>query len=92
MKLIIDIDDELVETAKFAVQNDMGSDYVRSIANGTPLPKGRGRLIDADELTKQLETVANDKWNKQVGASKGLEDAIDIVEDAQTIVEADKER
>lgn len=32
MKLIVDIDDELVETAKFAVQHDMGSDYVRSIA------------------------------------------------------------
>ena len=37
MKLIIDIDDELVETARFAVRLDMDDDYVKSIANGIPL-------------------------------------------------------
>lgn len=42
------------------------------------------RLIDADELTKQLETMANDEWNIQVGASRGLEDAIDVIDNAPT--------
>lgn len=60
------------------------------VANGTPLPKGHGRLIDADELIKQLEALANDEWNKQVGSSKGLEDVIDIVDDISPIIEADK--
>ena len=59
---------------------------------GTPLPKGHGRLIDADKLIKQLEASANIEWNIQVGSSKGLEDAIDIIiDDAPTIIEADKE-
>ena len=49
MKLIIDIDDELVKTAKFAVQNDMGSDYVRSIANGTPQALEQTKWIPVSE-------------------------------------------
>ena len=89
MKLIIDIPEKMyyMINAGFYDYGDMNL----IIQHGIPLPKEHGRLIDADELTKQLETVANDEWNKQVGASKGLEDAIDIVDDAQTIVEADKE-
>jgi len=52
---------------------------------------GEVKEIDADELIKQLEATANIEWNQQVGSSKGLEDAIDIVDDIQTIIEADKE-
>ena len=43
------------------------------------------RLIDADALTEVLETMAKDKWNQQVGSSKGLEDAIDVIENAPTV-------
>ena len=43
------------------------------------------RLIDADALTKQLEEMADNEWNKSVGSSKGLEDAIDVVESMPTI-------
>jgi hypothetical protein len=49
MKLIIDIDDELVETARFAVHLDMGSDYVKSIANGIPLDKIRAEIEALNE-------------------------------------------
>lgn len=90
MKLIIDIPEEDYNFVKKQVADGITNPLKMRIANGTPLPKGHGRLIDADELTKQLETVANDEWNKQVGASKGLEDAIDIVDNEQTIIEADK--
>ena len=54
MKLIIDIDDELVETARFAVRLDMGSDYVKSIANGIPLDKIRAE-INAIEISGQID-------------------------------------
>jgi hypothetical protein len=62
MKLIIDIDDELVETARFAVHLDMGSDYVKSIANGTPLDKLRA------EIEEQIvpRSVYTDKQKKQI--------------------------
>ena len=43
------------------------------------------RLIDADALTEVLETMAKDKWNQQVGSSKGLEDAIDVIENVPTV-------
>ena len=91
MKLIIDIDETTYDSLKQIYNPEIGmlSPTYEAVVNGAPLPKGHGRLIDADELTKQLETVANDEWNKQVGASKGLEEAIDIVEDEPTIIEAD---
>lgn len=65
--------------------------FLKAFNNGILLPEGHGRLIDVDALIKQLEAMANNRWNIQVGASKGLEEAIDIVDDAPTIVEAESE-
>lgn len=58
-----------------------------AIKNGTPLPKGHGRLIDADELYDGFidgtEGYDCQTWNRiEIG---------DIIEDAPTIIEADKE-
>ena len=55
MKLIIDIDEKIIQQAKH--YHDLPyDDYVvrvaEAIANGTPLPKGHGRLIDGDDLCK----------------------------------------
>ena len=69
---------------------DEVEEAIIAITDGTLLPKGHGRLIDADELIKQLEVMANDEWNKQVGSSKGLEEVIDIVDDISPIIEADR--
>ena len=49
-----------------------------------------GRLIDADAVEKQIEYVANLDWNKKVGASGGMLAALEIVEDAPTILEAEE--
>ena len=63
MKLIIDIDDELVETAKFAVHLDMGSDYVKSIANGIPLDDIKAEIrqkqwhIGVDSVNQVIEII-----------------------------------
>lgn len=43
------------------------------------------RLIDADKLDECLQSMADLEWNKQVGSSKGLEDAIDIIYDTPTV-------
>lgn len=94
MKYIAIIDEQMLfnfridEPLVMVVTDKLG--FTRGIQL-KPLPKGHGRLIDADELIKQLEVLANNEWNEQVGSSKGLEDAIDIVGDAPTIIEADKE-
>ena len=100
MQIVIDIPDKVYGVIKY-FESALDSNYkkdddvktvlIKALLNGTPLPKGHGRLIDADALIKQLEAMANDEWNKHVGASKGLEDAIDIVDDAPTIIEAESE-
>ena len=50
MKLIIDIDDELVETARFAVRLDMADDYAKSIANGIPLNKIKKQIDEQSAM------------------------------------------
>lgn len=52
------------------------------IQNGIPLPKNHGRLIDADELYNSLE------FPTQQFASAFKQ----VLDDAQTIIEADKEK
>lgn len=94
MKIVIEIPDQAYKEVKRDIPENLNHTpyelIAKSIRNGTPLPKEHGRLIDADELIKQLEATANIEWNMQVGSSKGLEDAIDIVDDAPTIIDVDK--
>lgn len=88
MQIVIDISEkDFIEIFINGLENN--NEIINLIRKGTPLPK-HGRLVDADVLIKQLEDTANIEWNEQVGSSKGLEDAIDIVDDAPTIIEADR--
>ena len=54
MQVVIDIPEETyyatLEREQLAICND--NDIYKWIKNGTPLPKGHGRLIDADVLLK----------------------------------------
>ncbi len=55
-----------------------------------PIPP-HGDLIDRNSLKEQLEYVASLEWNQRVGASPGIECAIDMLDDAQTIIPASEE-
>lgn len=55
------------------------------VANGTPLPKGHGRLIDADAL-KMDKKVCGDRYLSKTS----LFVANKVIEQADTIIEADK--
>ena len=59
--------------------NRLYDSVLLSIHDGTPLPKGHGRLIDADALVDSLGASDRDIYCKAV-----------IEEDAPTIIEADK--
>lgn len=52
MKIVIDIPEEMY-------QNVLNGTYCgtlyEKLKNGTPLPKGHGRLIDADELESRMK-------------------------------------
>lgn len=77
MKLIIDIPEE--DYIRLRDEGMFGNvtTFKRAVREGIPLPKGHGRLIDADEYAKHYETNINGK----VG---------DIYVIAPTIIEADK--
>lgn len=81
MKLVIDISEDdyrKVQDGRASV-----SMMLKAIRSGTPLPKGHGRLIDADELKKIIKE--NDALT-MVGFSVRLCD----IDNAPTIIEADK--
>ena len=87
MEIVIDIDDDIY---KSVVNND---DYVleedvdwilleNAIANGTPLPKGHGKLIDENELKKEAIRC---EWSRSMYGT--LEHTLSYM---KPIIEADK--
>lgn len=74
IQLVIEIDEEVYSSmleSKYLLRTE------KAIANGKPLPKGHGRLIDADNLDNL--TVCLDK--------RGCVSRVD----APTVIEADEE-
>lgn len=83
MELVIEVDEELYRAYKGRPPRlgDEGMDMIaQAIANGTPLPKGHGRLIDADKLSPDVVT----RSGNLCAISQGQ------INEAATIVEADK--
>lgn len=52
MQILVEIDDKLYNRIKYLEPraNTMLDELMRSIQNSVPLPKGHGRLIDADAV------------------------------------------
>lgn len=95
IKLLVEIDEKAFEricflnkTGGYTTQAIEGTAYI-SIANGTVLPKGHGRLIDADKLNKKRKYLIQ----TQSGFSPMSEWFIkaDDLFSAPTIIKADKE-
>jgi len=83
MKIVIDIPEEMYINAK--KDTLCGTDIlVSAIKNGTPLPKGHGRLIDADELGDICDWYHTDDDGSWCYKCKDIDNA-------PTIIEADKE-
>lgn len=89
MKRIIDIPEEIVTDIKdycgmsIADAKEALSIILNAIHNGTPLPKGHGRLIDADALNLDYEVEMADDW-------KTAHEIANCVKYAPAIIEADK--
>ena len=99
MQIVIDIDEYLYKTIKtlgIVVEDGDAVAVSEAIQNGTLLPKGHGRLIDADKLKVELECGIR-AGNYEEGYEKyahinNMDDCVDAVKYADTIIEADKER
>jgi len=88
MQIVIDIPEKEYNMILLKQEINIGgiaSVAEKYIANGTPLPKGHGRLIDADAL-KMDKRVCGDMYLSKTS----LFVANKVIEQAPTIVEADK--
>lgn len=59
MQIVIDISEDAYKRHKKRVNMDMCTELDIVVAKGTPLPKGHGRLIDADNLPLNAIDDAN---------------------------------
>jgi hypothetical protein len=64
----------------------------QAVIDGTPLPKGHGRLIDADETIKTLKSLGNRDYRREKGTIQEAEKMLSYDEYTPTILEADTER
>lgn len=83
MKIVIDMDEEdlmlIHNSDRRGIMDSISKEMlVWAIRNGTPLPKGHGRLVDADALKESILC-------KTFGL-RGTD-----IEKVSTIIEADKE-
>ncbi len=83
MKIVIDIPDEAYNTLLKEQRIPTELDYEYLMMHGMPLPKGHGRLIDADALNLDYEVEMADDW-------KTAHEIANCVKYAPTIIEADK--
>ena len=94
MQIVIDIPEDVykkIVADKYVIYDKM----FYSIKNGTPLPKGHGRLIDAEILIKDMKNGINaglliDGYEKYTNINS-VDDCVFCVECADTVLEADKE-
>lgn len=111
MKIVIDIPEDVYAAACVEAKREVhpNQDYrwiriLRSICDGTPLPKGHGRLIDADAFIDGLrDSSKRQRYNEcfideLLTVDDVFQAVIESLEnkglaegDAPTIIEADKE-
>lgn len=97
VELVIKIPEEVYKASQIldVKHEDTIQIPLEVIANGTPLPKGHGRLIDADVFEKRLmrarEYYIGEKAdNFDLRFAAGLKSACERLVDSPTIIEADK--
>ena len=93
MKLIIDIHEKDYQSILNSGQVPYGVVY--AIMNGTPLPKGHGRLGDLDaletEMVNGIKAGNYEEGYETFAHINDMDDCVECVKYADTIIEADKE-
>lgn len=92
MKVVIDIPDEWKTRIEYNRRPNTieCGELVESIWKGKMLPKGHGRLIDADEAIKTLKSLGNRDYRREKGTIQEAEKMLSFDEYTPTIIEADK--
>lgn len=102
MKIVIDIDKkdyEFIKSVRRIMKNgstfqQIAVDLFRATQEGTPLPKGHGRLIDADDLIQDIlddnQLCLFNSEAERIVHDEMVNFAVDRLADCSTIIEADK--
>lgn len=89
MKIVIDMSEEKYEWIKKNNPNADPNSIVGAVANGTPLPKGHGRLFDEKEA---MGLIAEGKNGKAYFGTVNKDwEVIDFLKTIPPIIEADKD-
>ena len=96
MQIVVNLDEKFWEILKnpnkFETMQTART-VCEAVGNGIVLPKGHGRLIDADKFLKDNEAYTG--WilnSSDWGGENAYKDALeDLVDEAPIIIEADKE-
>ena len=90
MEIVIDIPKEMYERIKDGYVPLGISKYLK---NGTPLPKGHGRIGDLDALEKEIingiKAGNYEEGYETFAHINNMDDCVDCVRYADTIIEAD---
>lgn len=88
VQVVIDIPDDVYDECKGDVYfPDTGGILWDAVRDGTPIPKGHGRLIDADDLDlKRIDIILSGEVKDTVDALSKMGMLIII---APTVIEAD---
>ena len=92
MRVVVELSKEEMESYKNAMCLGIGNSAMRKIVNGTPLPKGHGRIGDLDKVANAIYKLAERMrdTNQNADAINGLMGGWAFVYEAETIIEADK--
>lgn len=83
MQIVINIDDadydDITLTGENTINLGVLLDLREAVRKGTPLPKGHGRLIDANRL-RSMYSINRANFNTVVGIQKWIDEAPTIIE------------
>ena len=92
MQIVIDIPERVyksISSGKFDIDGYFKQNLSDTFRNGTPLPKGHGRVMDVDKIIKKMEEREEYlKDNRSMYETACVETALDMF--GETIIEADK--
>ena len=84
IELVIKMAQESYSNIKIGcTQRVSNGEMIEAIKNGTPLPKGHGKIGDLDVLREEVSSWGMNDYEPS--------DFIDVIDQADTIIEADKE-
>ena len=100
MQIVIDISDKVYGLLRYFEEglglsdkkdnsDDLKTALMRAVIHGIPLPKGHGRLIDADAICKDIISALGIRDENYLLEAE--EAVYKRIKNAPTIIEADKE-